>query len=148
MQQRIQQRRRHILSFESCHSGSLDCILVFHSDFYIIFLKTKSPKGHWSLTWVQWALLLKVRFLSKSESMTAIFVKSVRQAQQTIAIFIFSSENTFDSLLLQTTTLIRNHEYNIPTKFPRNPSRGYVKEVENAESLRTDRQWTDGALWQ
>ena len=33
----------------------------------------KSPKGHWSLTWVQWALLLKVRFLSKSESTTAIF---------------------------------------------------------------------------
>ena len=25
----------------------------------------KSPKGHWSLTWVQWALLLKVRFLSR-----------------------------------------------------------------------------------
>ena len=25
----------------------------------------KSPKGHWSLTWVQLALLLKVRFLSK-----------------------------------------------------------------------------------
>ena len=25
----------------------------------------KSPKGHWSLTWVQWTLLLKVRFLSK-----------------------------------------------------------------------------------
>ena len=49
--------------------------------------KDKSPKGHWSLTWVQWALLLKVRFLSKSESMTAIFVKSVRTA--TIAIFQF-----------------------------------------------------------
>ena len=47
----------------------------------------KSPKGHWSLTWVQWALLLKVRFLSKSESMTAIFVKSVRTA--TVAIFQF-----------------------------------------------------------
>ena len=47
----------------------------------------KSPKGHWSLTWVQWALLLKVRFLSKSESMTAIFVKSVRTG--TIAIFQF-----------------------------------------------------------
>ena len=27
--------------------------------------KNKSPKGHWSLTWVQWALLFKVRFLSK-----------------------------------------------------------------------------------
>ena len=49
--------------------------------------RNKSPKGHWSLTWVQWALLLKVRFLSKSESMTAIFVKSVRTA--TIAIFQF-----------------------------------------------------------
>ena len=47
----------------------------------------KSPKGHWSLTWVQWALLLKVRFLSKSESTTAIFLKSVRTA--TIAIFQF-----------------------------------------------------------
>ena len=40
----------------------------------------KSPKGHWSLTWVQWALLLKVRFLSKSESMTVKFVKSVLTA--------------------------------------------------------------------
>ena len=49
--------------------------------------KNKSPKGHWSLTWVQWALLLKVRFLSESESTTAIFVKSVRTA--TIAIFQF-----------------------------------------------------------
>ena len=48
----------------------------------------KSPKGHWSLTWVQWALLLKVRFLRKSESKTAIFVKSVRTA--TIAIFQFT----------------------------------------------------------
>ena len=47
----------------------------------------KSPKGHWSLTWVQWRLLLKFRFLSKSESMTAIFVKSVRTA--IIAIFQF-----------------------------------------------------------
>ena len=50
--------------------------------------QNKSPKGHWSLTWVQFTLLLKVRFLSKSESMTAIFVKSVRTA--TIAIFQFS----------------------------------------------------------
>ena len=47
----------------------------------------ESPKGHWSLTWVQWRLLLKFRFLSKSESKTAIFVKSVRTA--TIAIFQF-----------------------------------------------------------
>ena len=43
-------------------------------------MPNKSPKGHWSLTWVQWALLLKVRFLSKSESMTVKFVKSVRTA--------------------------------------------------------------------
>ena len=28
-------------------------------------MNNKSPKGHWSLTWVQWALLLKVRFLSR-----------------------------------------------------------------------------------
>ena len=27
--------------------------------------KNKSPKGHWSLTWVQWALLFEVKFLSK-----------------------------------------------------------------------------------
>ena len=27
--------------------------------------RNMSPKGHWSLTWVQWALLLKVRFLIK-----------------------------------------------------------------------------------
>ena len=47
----------------------------------------KSPKGHWSLTWIQWRLLLKFRFLSKSESMSDIFAKSVRTA--TIAIFQF-----------------------------------------------------------
>ena len=41
----------------------------------------KSPKGHWSLTWVQWALLLKVRFLVKSESLTFKFVKSIRTAK-------------------------------------------------------------------
>ena len=40
----------------------------------------KSPKGHWSLTWIQWALLLKVKFLSKSESMTVTFVISVQTA--------------------------------------------------------------------
>ena len=28
-------------------------------------IENKSPKGHWSLTWVRWALLLKVRCLSK-----------------------------------------------------------------------------------
>ena len=31
----------------------------------IFYTHNKSPKGHWSLTWVQWALLFKVRFLSK-----------------------------------------------------------------------------------
>ena len=64
----------------------------YSSMLWLQFLKdvatgNKSPKGHWSLTWVQWALLLKVRFLSTSESMTAIFVKSVRTA--TIAIYQF-----------------------------------------------------------
>ena len=58
----------------------------------------KSPKGHWSLTWVQWALLLKVWFLSKSESMTAIFLKSVRTA--TIAIFNSGYGDAFGLLLL------------------------------------------------
>ena len=52
----------------------------------------KSPKGHWSLTWVQWALLLKVRFLSKwlitqKAWLPILFLKSVRK--QTIAIFQF-----------------------------------------------------------
>ena len=39
-----------------------------HSYFFTRVLNpdiNKSPKGHWSLTWVQWALLLKVRFLNK-----------------------------------------------------------------------------------
>ena len=45
----------------------------------------KSPKGHWSLTWVQWALLLKVRFLSKwlitqKAWLPILFLKSVRKA--------------------------------------------------------------------
>ena len=69
-------------------------ILEAHNKHNILGLRSpqwiklnKSPKGHWSLTWVQWALLLTVRFLSKSESMTAIFVKSVRTA--TMAIFQF-----------------------------------------------------------
>ena len=46
-------------------------------DLLVFLIYNKSPKGHWSLTWVQWALLLKVRFLGKSESMTAMFKKSV-----------------------------------------------------------------------
>ena len=40
----------------------------------------QEPKGHISLSRVQWTLLLKVRFLRKSEGMTAIFVRSVRTA--------------------------------------------------------------------
>ena len=47
---------------------------------FMICKANKSPKGHWSLTWVQWTLLLKVRLLSKSESMTVKFMKSVRTA--------------------------------------------------------------------
>ena len=57
------------------------------SRFFPLIFLNMSPKGNWSLTWVQWALLLKVRFFSKSESMTTIFVKSVRIA--TILIFQF-----------------------------------------------------------
>ena len=68
--------------------GSLTCPSKHrHGATLFTVIRNKSPKGHWSLTWVQWALLLKVKFLSKSESMTAIFVKSVRTA--TIAIFQF-----------------------------------------------------------
>ena len=68
--------------------GLLPCKYLGVTVSATLFMFTnKSPKGHWSLTWVQWALLLKVRFLSKSESMTAIFVKSFRTA--TIAIFQF-----------------------------------------------------------
>ena len=44
----------------------------------------------------------------------------------------------------KTTTLVRDHEYFIPTKFNQNPSSG-SGEVENVKSLRTtDGQTTDG----
>ena len=43
----------------------------------------------------------------------------------------------------QTTTLVRDHEYFIPTKFHQNPSSGSGEEVENVESLRTDDGRTD-----
>ena len=38
----------------------------------------------------------------------------------------------------KTTTLVRDHEYFIPTKFHQNPSCGSGEEVENVKSLRTD----------
>ena len=38
----------------------------------------------------------------------------------------------------KTTTLVRDHEYFIPTKFHQNPSSGFGAEVENVKSLRTD----------
>ena len=45
----------------------------------------------------------------------------------------------------KTTTLVRDHEYFIPTKFHQNPSSGSGEEVENVKSLRTDgRRTTDG----
>ena len=37
----------------------------------------------------------------------------------------------------KTTTLVRDHEYFIPTKFHQNPSSGSGEEVENVKSLRT-----------
>ena len=40
----------------------------------------------------------------------------------------------------KTTTLVRDHEYFIPTKFHQNPSSGSGEEVENVKSLRQ----TDG----
>ena len=40
----------------------------------------------------------------------------------------------------KTTTLVRDHEYFIPTKFHQNPSSGSGEEVENVKSLRR----TDG----
>ena len=57
----------------------------------------------------------------------------------------------------KTTTLVRDHEYFIPTKFHQNPSRGSGEEVENVKSLqtttttddddgRTDGRTTDDAL--
>ena len=52
----------------------------------------------------------------------------------------------------KTTTLVRDHEYFIPTKFHQNPSSGSGEEVENVKSLRTpnagqtDGRTTDGAL--
>ena len=45
-------------------------------------------------------------------------------------------------------TLVRDHEYFIPTKFHQNPSSGSGEEVENVKSLRTTTATTDGALWQ
>ena len=47
----------------------------------------------------------------------------------------------------KTTTLVRDHEYFIPTKFHQNPSSGSAEEVENVKSLRrTDEEGrrTDG----
>ena len=38
----------------------------------------------------------------------------------------------------KTTTLVRDYEYLIPTKFHQNPSSGFGEEVENVKSLRTD----------
>ena len=38
----------------------------------------------------------------------------------------------------KTTTLVRDHEYFIPTTFHQNPSGGFGEEVENVKSLRTD----------
>ena len=45
----------------------------------------------------------------------------------------------------KTTTLVRDHEYFIPTKFHQNPSSGSGEEVENVKSLRTDGRTTDSA---
>ena len=44
----------------------------------------------------------------------------------------------------KTTTLVRDHEYFIPTKFHQNPSSGSGEEVENVKSLRTTTTTTDG----
>ena len=44
----------------------------------------------------------------------------------------------------KTTTLVREHEYFIPTKFHQNPSSGSGEEVENVKSLRTDGRTDDG----
>ena len=48
----------------------------------------------------------------------------------------------------KTTTLVRDHEYFIPTKFHQNPSSGSGEEVENVKvyGRRTDGRTTDGAL--
>ena len=44
----------------------------------------------------------------------------------------------------KTTTLVRDLEYFINTKFQQNPSSGSGEEVENVNSLTDDRQKTDG----
>ena len=48
------------------------------------------------------------------------------------------------------TTLVRDHEYFIPTKFHQNPSSGSGEEVENVKSLQTTddngQTTTDGTL--
>ena len=44
----------------------------------------------------------------------------------------------------KTTTLVRDNEYFIPTKFHLNLSSGSGEEVENVKSLRTDAGRTDG----
>ena len=56
----------------------------------------------------------------------------------------------------KTTTLVRDHEYFIPTKFHQNPSSGSGEEVENVKvygrtddgqtDRQTDGRTTDGAL--
>ena len=44
----------------------------------------------------------------------------------------------------KTTTLVRDHEYFIPTKFHQNSSSGSGEEVENVNSLTDDGRTTDG----
>ena len=44
----------------------------------------------------------------------------------------------------KSTTLVRDHEYFIPTKFHQNLSSGSGEEVENVKSLRTPDRRTDG----
>ena len=46
----------------------------------------------------------------------------------------------------KTTTLVRDHEYFIPTKFHQNPSSGFGEEVENVKSLRKMTTTTDGRM--
>ena len=43
----------------------------------------------------------------------------------------------------KTTTLVRNNEYFIPTKFHQNPSSGYGEKVENVKSLIAEAHRTD-----
>ena len=55
-----------------------------------------------------------------------------------VTYFVPTLDPPLDGSDRKTTTLVRDHEYFIRTKFHQNPSNGFGEEVENVKGLRTD----------